>query len=344
MPPILKIESITTNPPLILTRLESGVTMFGRDTDNNIIIDSAAVSRRHASISEAGSQWVFRDFESTNGSWINSIQVSAGQIKLIRSGDTIRLADFSMRLIEEDTPEISTKQLCTLLLFNVDRFEREISLMDKGSRFVIGGPEGDMFIDGESRDAPQIVIVHFGDRVELTTGRSQQPIIINGLAATGTTALVDRDEIILGHIRIIVNDVASAQNSIVPHDYMVPTNRTSTQAYERPNLPAHLRKEDEGDGWESEAARRRMQVGRKFVFSSNPDGVQPTGTLALDAYEFGRSGFEMSSSQRFFSMIQSPDETLMSSLSEKVLIGVGVVVFTILIGFVGVVAFTLFGG
>ncbi len=345
---MLKIESITGDIPSEITQVQDGVVTFGRETDNTIVIDSLAVSRRHASISKVGSQWVFRDFGSTNGSWVNGIQIIAGQVRLIRTGDTIKLGDFLMSITETvDGGEVGITGP-SLLLFFGDRFDAEVPFDDRNPRFVIGGPEGDMFIEGESRDQPQIIVVFSNGRLELTTGKISRSVIVNGLASVGTTALVDRDEVLVGPYRIIVNDFASRvkPTSIKARVSEIPPGpiTATPQAYDHMNLPQYMREEDRGDGWESEAAKRQQRSGRKFIFDRSLDDKTVTGTLALDVEDMeGQRRFEVSSSHRFLgAMQQEEDDAPFAKTNELVLVIIGIVVFVSIIMFLLFLVLNLF--
>jgi len=68
------------------------ICTIGRDPSNTIVLDSDSVSRRHAilELSEAGR--LLRDLDSTNGSYLNDIQIRSAVLSngdLIKIGDTI---------------------------------------------------------------------------------------------------------------------------------------------------------------------------------------------------------------------------------------------------------------
>ncbi len=72
--------------------LKNGTTRLGRGVDSDIRIDDPGVSRHHADIL-LGVDAVIRDLGSTNGTFVNGIQVSE---TTLRDGATIRLGSTSL--------------------------------------------------------------------------------------------------------------------------------------------------------------------------------------------------------------------------------------------------------
>jgi len=68
------------------------IVTIGRDPKNTIVLDSDSVSRRHAVIELSDQGRLVRDMDSTNGSYLNDIQVRSavlGNGDLVKVGDTI---------------------------------------------------------------------------------------------------------------------------------------------------------------------------------------------------------------------------------------------------------------
>ncbi len=64
---------------------------IGRDTSNPIAIADPEISRRHARVYFQGGYFVFEDFNSTNGTFINGKRL-AGQY-VLQPGDVINLGE-----------------------------------------------------------------------------------------------------------------------------------------------------------------------------------------------------------------------------------------------------------
>lgn len=61
---------------------------IGRHKDSDIVLDLPGVSRQHALVERRGSEFVVRDLDSTNGTWLGSRRI---QKYALRDGDTMRI-------------------------------------------------------------------------------------------------------------------------------------------------------------------------------------------------------------------------------------------------------------
>jgi len=344
MPRLIKIESIANDEPLEILTVDTGSLTIGREPENHIVVDSDSVSRQHGALIEAGGKWLFKDFESTNGAWINGVRLSPGQLKLLRHADVLQLADFPMRISDAEVAENLDPHPSVLVFYN-GRFESELVFQEAGQVFSIGGPNAAFFLDGAPTDQSQLQVTFNGNRLELTAGASPEPILVHGMASSGITTLSDRDDVAIGPYQLIICDIASAVAVDVNlHKAGAGSSPQpgSGLAYDRPNVPEHLRK-DQGDEWESEAARRRTLEGKKFVFGSQPESMEVTSTLP----SVGRmgidnsSGFEMSAAQRFARAAAEAENRGSTQVSENLLIVFGIFVFCAIIGFLAYFFFTL---
>ncbi len=75
--------------------LREGRNVIGRDREAQIRLDSAAVSRRHASITITGDDAILHDLGSRNGTQVNGEKLEAA--RPLRPGDEIRIAQFAIR-------------------------------------------------------------------------------------------------------------------------------------------------------------------------------------------------------------------------------------------------------
>ena len=73
-------------------------TTLGRDPSNDIPVEEAGVSRRHAEVIETEEGYAIRDLASTNGTFVNHEQVIDTD-HLLRDGDRIRLGASEMSLV-----------------------------------------------------------------------------------------------------------------------------------------------------------------------------------------------------------------------------------------------------
>ncbi len=80
-----------------------GPTFLGRRPHNDVVIDDPAVSRVHAWIDDTPLGYVVRDLGSTNGTYVNGNDIG-DRPHLLRSGDTITLADSGVELAFDHQP------------------------------------------------------------------------------------------------------------------------------------------------------------------------------------------------------------------------------------------------
>lgn len=72
-----------------------GVTI-GRSPESSIFLDDVTVSRKHATIVKAGTNFTFKDSGSLNGSYVNNESVTE---EVLQSGDEIQIGKFHLLFI-----------------------------------------------------------------------------------------------------------------------------------------------------------------------------------------------------------------------------------------------------
>lgn len=75
---------------------EGNVYQIGRDHDNAIQIDGRTVSRKHCKIWIDNNQIFLKDFNSTNGTFVNGEKIM--EVKSVNPGENIRIGDISVTL------------------------------------------------------------------------------------------------------------------------------------------------------------------------------------------------------------------------------------------------------
>jgi hypothetical protein len=332
----LVLSSIVGSDTHEILQADEGVITLGRELDNNVVVDSSAVSRNHGFIASAGSQWIYCDLGSSNGSAINGVAVPPDSYRLLRNGDILAVADQLLRIDVNQFEEPDPGEIppTSLLVFVSNRYETEFPLAVPEATFSVGGPESDLFFEAAADGGPCLQVSAIGSRLELIAGKSTVPIVVNGIAAAGVTDLNDRDEIALGNIRLIVNEPRIGAESRRGRAGLFP----SSIARDKQEAIAHRGKAMDAD-WGADPSRKLSQAGRKFVFGQSAE-TDPTGTLAMKQKEFSAQvGFEVSPAQRFsgvYSAVQEED-----SVSERFLAGIGIVALVVVIGGVFLV-FSLF--
>ena len=82
--------------------LSSDTITFGRDPDNDIFWDDTQVSRHHAQLMRRGDELVLEDLGSTNGSFVNEVQVKRQRLK---HGDIIRIGWINFKFHDQSKEE-----------------------------------------------------------------------------------------------------------------------------------------------------------------------------------------------------------------------------------------------
>jgi FHA domain len=314
------LESIVGNSTKELIRIEYGALSIGREPENDLVVDSSSISRRHGCIVNVSTHWVFKDLHSSNGSWVNGIRIFSGQLKLLRHGDVLQLADFYTRISFDPKLDVigdSSKYVPSLIVLHRDDFQSDFSLGAQNSKLEIGGVGANLLLENIATPGAIITIVNNGTTLELSSHSSEVPVFINGLVVSGTIALGDRDEVLIGEYKLIVNDLRVSTKI---------DDEVLARVGENEQVQAHISESKKLEGnWVSEASRRKQLQSEKFVFGQD-DEMTKTGMYK--AATSGRFGPEMSLSQKFSAIEEEED---LSGKNDNLLVVSGVLIFLALI-------------
>jgi len=95
VPPQGYLELLTQPNPGQIYPL-SNLNLFGRASDNNIILDEETVSGHHAQLSFQGGQWLLEDLGSKNGTAVNDLELDDPMV--VTFGDEIRFGNVDLAL------------------------------------------------------------------------------------------------------------------------------------------------------------------------------------------------------------------------------------------------------
>ncbi len=347
MPPLIKLESLAGDETTEILQIESGLLTIGREPENGIVLDAEAVSRRHACIFEAGSQWIFQDLASTNGSWLNGAQCKGNQLYLIRHGDILKLANFLIRVCEVNRELGSGEQVnghgddhsktsepC-FPVFLDDRFEGEFTLNQSFARCVIGGEDADLRIEGAHGKVAEIVLLSTG-RIEIHIGQSSTPIMVNGVSARGTTTVVDRDEIVAGPFHILVADLKSSDPKKAERALSAGKGKAERVGIYAGTGAGAPHQSTYGEQWEPSVAKSKSSS--SYIFGQSGEGDMQA-TVSAPAYR-GRphTGFETNSSLRFSGVLEDEeDQDGGGGFQRLLIILMAVLVFLVIVAVVFIV-------
>ena len=96
---ILKFNSTVINE----LKIDQDEIIIGRDSDNEVQIDNAAVSREHAKIIRGPNSYLIEDLNSTNGTFVNGKKINK---KFLNKNDEISIGKHSLQIILEEPPAI----------------------------------------------------------------------------------------------------------------------------------------------------------------------------------------------------------------------------------------------
>src|SRR5437764_12084979 len=92
----LKIHTIDGERTVELKTL----TTIGRLTSNGVVVRGSAVSKEHCTIEQRGDEFLLRDLNSRNGTFVNGVKLARDVV--IKAGDVILLGHEDVRLVVED--------------------------------------------------------------------------------------------------------------------------------------------------------------------------------------------------------------------------------------------------
>ncbi len=310
------IEEIREDGLVQVARLEGDYVVVGREPDRGgIALESAAISRRHGVLARYGSHWLYRDLESTNGSWVNGTRLPANRWRLVRPGDLLQLADLALQITALDAAgqKKSSSLLArmgsrSLLVFANEAFAGEFPVPEYGRALVIGGANPDLELEGDLFEQASLIAERRGDDVVVYNVAKEFPIILNGSQIGGVEKLKDGDEVMIQNYIIIYNDPSGSQ---------VPSSADT--ALETATV---VRGWDDADG-EADASAS-LRGARKPIFGQRPPEDESDETFAMEVGQVGslrgmRGGGLHDEAKKEYSL---------TSLEDKVMLTIG---FTLLL-------------
>ncbi|MCC6953232.1 MAG: FHA domain-containing protein, partial [Deltaproteobacteria bacterium] len=270
----------------------------------------------------------FCDLARTNGSWLNGVQVHPDHLRLLRDADIVQVGDIRLHVQLPRAGEVAS----SLLIFSGERFEDEFIFTDDQTQCIVGGPDSHVSPGGDdSGEDMSFAVSRENGRLDLNTGDGER-VSVNGMVVQGVTALVDRDEIVVGHLRIVVNDIASARPAVRAADLIA--------SEVAPRASGLMTRPKGDDAWESEAARRKFTSGRRFVFGQEPEAGdlldENATVMARLPSGISGGGVEMSISQRL-PTAGGPEEDPATVQFGRVMMALGLVLVILLLGLLGFV-------
>jgi FHA domain len=93
---LVVVESPRGEPPAGAAFALDVIATLGRDVNNSVVVDDPFVSGEHAILTYRGRSWYVEDLGSTNGTFVNGVQVEA--VAPVGFGDELQLGEVRLRL------------------------------------------------------------------------------------------------------------------------------------------------------------------------------------------------------------------------------------------------------
>jgi hypothetical protein len=237
----LKHEPVGGGVPQFASEVDAGRHVIGRDEENSLVLDIESVSREHACFFDARGRWFFVDLGSTNGSWVNGTKVGPQNVRLLRDGDLVQLANVALRVnlvLAPDERADELEDVPSIFVFRETEFEMEFPLASSSSRLSLPDLQG--YLSLQDREVLPAMTINFRPgKLELVVATDNAKIGVNGNDWGGTAGagrtLYDRDELDVGQIKLVVCDLATAK---VARDRQIKAALASLPQAPSPEPPA----------------------------------------------------------------------------------------------------------
>lgn len=198
--------------------------LIGRATSCDIVLDSRAVSRRHAEVLRMKNHFYVTDLESGNGTFHNGTKLKPHEKSVLKTGDTIRVEEFDIQVtlppaetsLEENTDSgiIEIKMIKKVLsALDTEKFPilegisppvegKRVAFTEDIQELVIGRDEDCPFSIPTSVISRRHAVLHkkWGG-VTVTDLKSKNGTFVNGKKIT-ERLLKDGDTVTLGNIAL----------------------------------------------------------------------------------------------------------------------------------------------
>ncbi len=319
----------------VQTEVSVSEAFLGREPENEVQVDSEAVSRRHGRISRAGQLWFYQDLGSSNGSSVNGVKLPPEKRHLLRGGDLIKLGDTSVRIAQTDEANPAS-----LIILIEGKFFREQRFTEQGVRVIFGGG-GEFELPGSAAE-DSIEVATLGGRLTLDNFSRGVSVTVNRHGVGGTVALHDRDEVIIGPYTVVVSipgakqpepeAIASPVGSAASRGPQPQMGQYSVGGSQMSGLTS-AGESDDPRTWRADLERRQAEKGNRPVLGSGFDAS--SGLTSREGAQVANTtgnrfstGYNQPNSSKGESELQT---TLTAGLGALVVLGgIGALIYWIL--------------
>ena len=170
------------------------VIAVGRQPGMHILIDQGSVSRRHAEISYANGRYLLRDLGSSNGTFINDVNITSKSVHVLKPGDVLRFGKFvTFKFVVRAQKAGDNASLAggATRLFG---FEEQLTRSPQGQPVM--RPDGSLQLPGTSSAIPAEVLASCKDNPALVvlTGKEEQRVPRVLMLKRGRSFTIGRDQ------------------------------------------------------------------------------------------------------------------------------------------------------
>lgn len=213
---MLKHEQTGGGASQFISALEMGRHTIGRADENSLVLDIDSVSWEHGCFFKTRNRWFFRDLGSTNGSWVNGLKAGPTNVRLLRHGDMLQLANVAVRVslaLPDDGPS-EIEEVPSLCIFQDGEFKMEFPFALTSSCFALSDLRNFVTL-GHVDKLPEMAVTFRPEKLELVVASEDATIVVNGIEWGGTVGsgrtLFDRDELDAGLLKFVVCDHSTAK-------------------------------------------------------------------------------------------------------------------------------------
>lgn len=302
---VIEIEG---HAPRALTYESANRTIIlGRDPDADFQIPLSTVSRQHARISEADHVYMVEDLGSTHGTLHNGHKLSKGEKRVLRHGDVLEItkAKVTCTIQEEKIvsaePGEGTQAIAARAVQGIlgrlgdgkddGPYLRVLTGADEGVRFLFAGPLSEWSL-GRSKECEFILNDPNVSRRHATIKKdwsgfwvhdlgSKNGVLVNDKPIAKPRRLEDRDEIIIGPVRLVYVDPNAELMAALKDVPGFELKGQSDPAID-PNQPANLGAPEDSSSDATPIEEDEEQVEESEPVASQPPAAEPEPTPEVD--------------------------------------------------------------
>ena len=200
----VRVSLVKDNKIIKEEEIQVGSYTLGREGDVDIIKNESGISREHGKLMVFEEFILYKDLNSTNGSWVEGQEASPDKWKVAAFPTFIQLANVVLGF-KQDVNFIPDDVSGVLAVFENDIFIDDFPLNKLGKSLVIGGIGGQLnLVSSHKSSKPACVIETRQSQVMVYSISKEFPIFVNGEEVSDKIALNSQDEVRVDHYIIHV--------------------------------------------------------------------------------------------------------------------------------------------